>query len=232
MYTGIFKNGLPDDCVCLNLRKENSIKNARHPMYKVLKIGQIQVDDKKNFKFAEVKFKNGDSYIGHIKNEKFNGQGTYTISNGGSHVTKVIGTFSDGIPVGNCKYITFEKEAGKVRKKIKNVKFEGTYNQNMNTSTDNIHEVPVLQEFTTKSEIVFKNRNSDLEDLKSLVSIESAKEHGYVSSIEDYDQFKEFCDALEVENILKADLDQIIEVTSYFSLEDLLRDPFLTGSKI
>jgi hypothetical protein len=62
------------------------------------------------------------------------------------------------------------------------------------------------------------------------VSIEKAFKRNFVASPQDYKGFNNFCDSLQINNILASKPDLILEALQSFSIEELMSDAIKTGS--
>lgn len=236
-FTGIFDDDLPTEFASLNLISENKIKSGS--MAGVFKLGQVRFSSDWNLIFAEVKFtKSGDIYRGDFKNQAFNGVGEYTWND--EKGTTYTGGFLDGSPHGAGKvfYRKSDKKgpsgdwnAGKLVNETGVIVERSESDED--SDSDLYMEISLPQLFTINDEheIIYENEKVAIEDISSVISIEVAFKCKYIENIDDYNYYRTFCDALEIENLLKTRKDLVVRALEDFSLREMLIDPIRTGSR-
>ena len=99
---------------------------------------------------------------------------------------------------------------------------------------DDLDEDKVLDPMQSLNDdytIVYEDDDVAIEDIRSIVSIESAYKNKYIKVIDDYNYYRAFCDALEIENLLKYREDLVVKAIKDFTLKELLIDSVRTGSR-
>ena len=72
---------------------------------------------------------------------------------------------------------------------------------------------------------------SSVDLIRCIISIDKAQKRLFVDKTSDYQGFKNFCDSLQIVNILESKPEFILEALQSFSMEELMRDVLKTGSE-
>ena len=224
-------NGLPTSFCSLNISQSNKVKIGYFK--DKYKMGMTIFDKNWNIIFGKIKFKNGDVYKGFMKNQIIQGKGHYVWVNGSQYK----GFFKGGQAHGQGRLELLQKIGG-----IPKV-YEGCFQENR-LSKENLKsytfmdvkqmmpdafiEVPALQKDNFK--IVYTDVSTNIDDIRSVISIEYAFKLKYIENIDDFEEYKNYCDGLEIENILYKNPWLIVEATQSMSLDDLLKDMLRTQS--
>lgn len=183
---------------------------------------------------GSVEFENGDTYSGSFQNQKFEGTGTYIWKETGS---RYIGEFKNGACNGHGK-LELYKTRGRVMKMI-----EGQF-ENNRIKKENVEKfvymnmnIPLNKDFlkvpdmeSEKFSLQYFDDKTTVEDIRAIISIESAYKSRYISKVDNFKEYRNFCNSLEIENVLNKRTDLILEALESFSLKELLSDILKTGS--
>ena len=216
-------------------------------------MGQLIFDKTWNILYGCLRFDNGDTYKGSMKNKYFEGQGVYTWRNG----SKYTGMFKGGKAHGKGKYEkshkykifqkkAFEGEFSENSLKIKAPQTDKLTVFNANATNRSVtlgggapveedsvtdYELVTLPEMQSDNyQLVYKDDKTTIDDIRSVVSIESAYKTKYIERIDDYLAYKHFCDALEIENVINSDIKLVLSALEGYSLKELMVDILKTGS--
>lgn len=200
-----------------------------------IKMGSVIMDIKNcDILQGKLKMSNGDMYKGELFRGNFEGKGIYTFANGDYYE----GGFKNGmihgrgfLSLGSVKTSyegEFEQNSlkkggeGKIIFGSKEI-FSGVWNEDQLAVK--------IPEFGTNPTPIFKDDDEIISDIKSLISIEEAIKEGYISSNRSYTEYREYCDHLEIENVLDLRPDLIMTALEEMSLNYLIKDAMISGSK-